>query len=205
MRRAVPALIVERVLANENAPVAVDRAGVGRAIAGTVLRSGASVVVLLVLYYAAPLDRPLTIATGLVFGAALLLFGLTVAFEVRGILGSDRPKLRAIRALAVGVPLLLVVFASTYCTVAAQQTGAFSEPLSRTDGLYFTVTVFATVGFGDISAVTELARILVTVQMVVGLITVGIIAKVVLGAVRVAESRRSRELHHQGVSPADTL
>jgi len=186
------------------APVG-DRARIGRAIAGTVLRSGGSVIVLLVVYYAAPLDRPLTAGTALLFAGALLLFGLTVALEVRAILGSDRPKLRAIRALAVGVPLLLVVFASTYCTVAAQQTGAFSEPLSRTDGLYFTITVFATVGFGDITPVTELARVLVTLQMVVGLLVVGIIAKVVLGAVRVAESRRSRRFGRTGAPTDDVL
>ena len=124
------------------------------------------------------------------FLAALVLFGAAVAFEVRGILGSLRPRLRAIRALAVGVPLLLVVFASAYCTVGAQQSDAFTEPLSRTDALYFTVAVFSTVGFGDIAAQSELARILVTIQMVVGLLTVGVIAKVVLGAVHVAETRR---------------
>jgi voltage-gated potassium channel len=179
------------------------QAGFGRAVIGTVLRSFASIVVLLVVYYAAPLDRPLTPATGLVFVTALVLFGGAVAFEVRGILGSSRPRLRAVRALAVGVPLLLVVFASAYCTVAAQQSGAFTESLNRTDALYFTVTVFATVGFGDISAVSELARILVTIQMVMGLITVGIIAKVVLGAVQVAETRRRAQPDLSGVPGVD--
>jgi voltage-gated potassium channel len=179
--------------------------GVGWAAAGTLLRSCASIVVLLVLYYAAPLDRPLTVRTGLVFVTALLAFGGAVAFEVRGILVSVRPRLRAIRALAVGVPLLLVVFASAYCTVDAQQAGAFSESLSRTDGLYFTVTVFSTVGFGDITAQTELARILVTIQMIVGLLTVGIIAKVVLGAVRVAETRRRAQPDLTPLPRADTL
>ena len=89
--------------------------------------------------------------------------------------------------------MLLVVFASTYWIVAAQQAGAFTEPLNRTDGLYFTVTVFSTVGFGDIAPVSQLARILVTVQMIVGLITVGLIAKLVVGAVQVAVARRRAE------------
>jgi voltage-gated potassium channel len=192
------------VVAKGSAPGA-PRPNLGRAIAQTVLRSTAAITVLLVVYYAAPLDRPLTMWTALRFGAALVVFGVTVALEVRGILGSDRPRLRAIRALAVGLPLLLVVFASTYCTVAGQQAGAFSEPLDRTDGLYFTVTVFATVGFGDITPVTQLARVLVTVQMLVGLVTVGIIAKVVLGAVQMAESRRNREPDPSGTSPEDRL
>jgi voltage-gated potassium channel len=204
MRRLGREARVRRVVAEERV-FTHGQAGFGRAVVGTVLRSCASIVVLLVVYYAAPLDRPLTPATGLVFVTALVLFGGAVVFEVRGILGSLRPRLRAIRALAVGLPLLLVLFASAYCTVAAQQTGAFTESLNRTDALYFTVTVFSTVGFGDISAVSELARILVTFQMVVGLLTVGVIAKVVLGAVQVAETRRRVEPDLPGVPEADGL
>jgi len=146
---------------------------------------------LVVAYYLAPLDRPLNTGTILLLGGALLLFAVFVAVTVRDILRSRHPRLRAIRALLVGVPLLVVVFAAAYCTVAASEPGAFSEPLNRTDGLYFTVTVFATVGFGDITPVTQLARVLVTIQMLVGLLTVGVIAKMVFGAVQTAESRRA--------------
>jgi voltage-gated potassium channel Kch len=156
-----------------------------------VLRTAFAITLLVVAYYQAPLDRPLTFVSGVVFLGALVLAALVVVAEVRGILASPRPMLRAIRVIALGLPLLLVLFAAAYITVAGQQANAFSEPLSRTDGLYFTVTTFATVGFGDISPQTELARILVTVQMLVGLIAVGIIAKVVLGAVRVARERNS--------------
>ena len=121
-----------------------------------------------------------------------------MAFELWSIIRSEQPRLRAIRALGVGLPLLLVIFAATYCTIAAQQTGAFSEPLNRTDGLYFTVTVFSTVGLGDIAPVTELARVLVTIQMLVGVLVVGLIAKLVLGAVQLAVVRRGRMPDHTG-------
>jgi voltage-gated potassium channel len=163
----------------------------GRVHLGVALRTAAMLALLLVAYYQAPLDRPLTAASGALFVGGLLLAALIVIVEVRGILASPWPLLRAIRVLALGVPLLLVLFAATYITVDGQQTDAFTEPLSRTDGLYFTVTTFATVGYGDISPRTELARVLVTIQMVVGLLTVGVIAKVVLGAVRVAQERNT--------------
>jgi voltage-gated potassium channel len=156
---------------------------------GTALRTAAAVLLLLVAYYQAPLDRPLTFASGILFVGALLLAALAVVVEVRAILASTTPMLRAIRVIALGLPLLLVLFAATYITVDGQQTDAFSEPLSRTDGLYFTVTTFATVGYGDITPRTELARSLVTIQMLVGLIAVGVIAKVLLGAVRRAQER----------------
>jgi voltage-gated potassium channel len=168
----------------------------GRVQLRLVLRTTLAIALLVVAYYQAPLDRALTFASGVVFVSALLLAVLAVVVEVRGILASARPLLRAIRVIALGLPLLLVLFAATYITVAGQQANAFTEPLSRTDGLYFTVTTFATVGYGDISPQTELARVLVTVQMLVGLVAVGIIAKVVLGAVRVAQERNTAvDLH----------
>jgi hypothetical protein len=148
---------------------------------------------LLFAYYQAPLDRPLDAATAWLFLLSLALFGLVLAIGLRGILRSDRPRLRAIRLLSLALPLLLVVFAAAYCTIAGQQAGAFSQPLDRTDGIYFTVTVFSTVGFGDITPVTELARVLVTVQMLVGLVAVGLTAKLLLGAVQVAEARRAEQ------------
>jgi voltage-gated potassium channel len=165
--------------------------GRARGHLGVLLRTAATLVLLLVAYYQAPLDRPLTFASGLIFAGGLLLAALVVVVEVRGILASPYPLLRAARVLVLGVPLLLVLFAATYITVDGQQTNAFTEPLSRTDGLYFTVTTFATVGYGDISPKTELARGLVTIQMLAGLLAVGVIAKVVLGAVRVAQERNT--------------
>jgi voltage-gated potassium channel len=164
-----------------------------RAIAGSLLRSAVTSTVLVVLYYKAPLDRPLGGFTGLLFLAALLTFGGVIAFQLKGILRARHPRLQAIRALSVGLPMLFVVFAASYWVIGAQEPGAFTEPLNRTDGLYFTITVFSTVGFGDISPVSELARVLVTVQMLVGLITVGVIAKLVVGAVQVAVARRAEE------------
>jgi voltage-gated potassium channel len=156
-----------------------------------VLRTVAAVVLLLVAYYQAPLDRPLTVTTGLLLVVVLLLLALALVVQVREILASATPLLRAIRTIVIGMPTLLVAFAATYVTIDGQQSGAFTEPLNRTDGLYFTVTTFATVGYGDIAPVTQLARVTVTVQMVVGLIAVGLIAKVVLGAVQVARERNS--------------
>ena len=162
-----------------------------RAIIATLVHSVAAASLLLLAYYRAPLDRPLDRATGWLFVLALLLFAVVLALGLRGILRSDQPRLRAIRLLSLALPLLLVVFASTYVTIAGQQTGAFSEALDRTDGIYFTVTVFTTVGFGDITAVSELARVLVTIQMLVGLVAVGLIAKLLFGAVQVAVARRT--------------
>lgn len=169
------------------------RASTAREVVWAILRAVAIITMLVFAYYQAPLDRPLTPLTWIVFGTVLLALGVAVAVAVRAILRSTRPRLQAARALLVGVPVLIVLFAAIYCVVDTAEAGAFTEPLNRTDGLYFTVTVFSTVGFGDIAAVSQLARVLVTLQMVVGMLAVGLIARVLLGAVQVAEQRHGRE------------
>ena len=98
--------------------------------------------------------------------------------------------LRAVEALATSLSLFLVLFASTYLVIATESAGSFSQQLTHTDALYFTVTVFATVGFGDITAKTEAARLVVTGQMIIDLIIIGIGAKIILGAVQQSRQRR---------------
>jgi hypothetical protein len=112
----------------------------------------------------------------------VLLTGL-VAVQVRWVAVSRYPELRAIEALATSVPLFLLLFASAYVVMAAITAGSFSQPMTHTNALYFTVTVFATVGFGDITAKTEAARLVVTGQMIIDLIILGVGVRVIVGAI----------------------
>jgi hypothetical protein len=170
----------------------LTRAARRRIVTASLLRSAASVAALVIVYYLAPLDQPLKPVVWIEFVVGLLVFGAVIAWQVRAILGSDVPRLRAIQAVAVGLPLLLLIYASVYVVIAHNAPGSFTEALTRTDALYFTVTVFSTVGFGDIAPRCEIARIVTMIQMIMGLIAVGLIAKIVLGAVQVAVRRRDR-------------
>lgn len=161
-----------------------------RLVAISLLRSELTVVVLVALYYLVPVNRLHDTAAAAGLLAGLVGFGAIITWEVRAIARSPMPRLRAIQTLAVGLPLLLLLFALTYTVLDMNQGASFTEPLSRTDALYFTVTVFSTVGFGDITPRTETARIIVMAQMIVDLIAVGIIAKVIFGAVQVSVRRR---------------
>ncbi|WP_328302607.1 potassium channel family protein [Streptomyces sp. NBC_00435] len=161
-----------------------------RLLAGPLLRSVAPVVLLTGLYYLAPLDRGFGVVTLALLVLGLVLFGGLVAWQIAAITHAEHPRLRAVEALATGVPLFLVLFSATYFLLSKELPGSFSEPLTRTDALYFTVTVFATVGFGDVAPTTQTARALTTAQMVADLIVVGVIAKVLFGAVRIGMRRR---------------
>ncbi|HEY8533765.1 MAG TPA: potassium channel family protein [Micromonospora sp.] len=172
-----------------------------RLAVASLLRAGASVTLLTAVYYTIPLDRPLNAATWIGFALGLGAFAAVIAWQVRVIRTSDVPRLRAIQAVAIGLPLLLLLFASIYLRLSRDVPDSFSEPLGRTDALYFTVTVFATVGFGDVAPRSELARILTMIQMLTGLVVVGLVAKILLTAVQTAVRRRESESAATAVPP----
>jgi hypothetical protein len=169
-----------------------------RLIIRAVLRGVATTTVLVVLYYLLPLDRPWSTDTAVRLLIGLLVFaGLTV-WQVRAIIGARYPGLRAAEALGVIIPLYLLLFASTYFVMERASAANFTEPLTRTDALYFSVTVFATVGFGDIAAKSETARVVLIVQMLADLALLGAGARVLLGAVRRGQQRRTDSSNGDG-------
>ena len=68
--------------------------------------------------------------------------------------------------------LVLVIFSFGYFLLTVQQPGQFNGLTTRLDALYFSMTTMSTVGYGDIHAEGQLARLLVTVQLVFNLVFV---------------------------------
>jgi Ion channel len=172
-----------------------DQAGARPSSAGiawTVLRVTGSAAALIALYYLLPLDHSSTPAAVTMLLAGLAAFVALVAFQVRLIIRSRFPGLRAAEALGTSVPFFLLLFASCYVVLATISASNFGARLSHTDGLYFTVTVFSTVGFGDVTAKTQTARLVVTGQMITDLIILGLAIKVIVGAVKHGRAVRTR-------------
>ncbi|HET6877330.1 MAG TPA: potassium channel family protein [Jatrophihabitans sp.] len=148
------------------------------------LRASAVFVVLSLLYVFAPFGEALH--TGVLVqlvGMFIALVAVTV-WEFRNIARSAYPEFRAIEAVAVTIPLLLLPFASTYYVMSRELATSFNEHLSRLDALYFTLTTFSTVGYGDIVARSEPARAAVTAQIVLDLVLIGLIGRALFGAVQ---------------------
>jgi voltage-gated potassium channel len=164
-----------------DAATAVPRGG--HPLIRALVRSLVTATGVLVLYFVLPLDRDFSAGTLVALAAGALAIGLLVAWQVWAILQAQHPALRAVEAVALSLPLFLLLFAGTYTVLSASVPESFTEPLSRVDSLYFSVTVFATVGFGDVSALSELARVLVTVQMVGDLVLIGLVLRVFMKAV----------------------
>jgi voltage-gated potassium channel len=117
--------------------------------------------------------------------------GVTV-WQVRTITRSRCPALQAVEALGLIVPLYyLLLFASTYFVMERAAAANFTQPLTRTDALYVTVTVFSTVGFGDITPKSEAGWIVLIVQMLGDLAVLGAGIRVLLMAVQRGRQQRS--------------
>ena len=154
----------------------------GRVVLG-LFRALATAVVLVALYYLLPLDHVRDVPVTLVVGLVILL--AVTAYQLRAIVRAKYPAVRAVVALASTVPLFVLLFASVYFVMARASPANFGpHQLTRTDALYFTVTVFSTVGFGDITPVSQGARLVVTAQMMLDLLVLGLGIRVFVGAVQ---------------------
>ncbi|MPY92107.1 MAG: two pore domain potassium channel family protein [Acidimicrobiia bacterium] len=158
---------------------------------GAAVRILATTASLVALFYVLPLEPRRDVPPVALLVLALVAVALLAILQVRAIILSPLPRLRAVEALAASIPLLLVSFASCYVVMSDASPATFDQPVTRTDALYFTVTVFATVGFGDISPMTQWGRAAVTVQMVVDLVVVGFGLRVVTNAVELGRERRA--------------
>jgi hypothetical protein len=151
-------------------------------LAGAGARALATAAVLVVVYYLVPIAHRPHEAVALRLGVALALFVVILSNEIRLISTHDRPLLRAGVAMATIIPLFLLMFAWIYLTLSHSDPTAFGGSLTRSSALYFTVTVFSTVGFGDITAKTDPARLVVTVQMLADLAVLAVVIRLILGA-----------------------
>ncbi|WP_340560719.1 potassium channel family protein [Streptomyces sp. GSL17-111] len=157
----------------------------------TAARAALITVALVTAYYVLPLDERDTAASVLLVGGLLVTL-LVFLWEVRAIARSPHPRMRAVEALSATVVLFLVLFAGTYYLLDSNTPGSFTEEMTRTDALYFTLATFSTVGFGDITASSETARVVTMLQMVVGLLLVGVAARVLANAVETGLRRQTR-------------
>ncbi|MEU6284788.1 potassium channel family protein [Streptomyces sp. NPDC047028] len=161
-----------------------------RAAAVALLRAGLLAAALVTAYYLLPLDRAGRGGTTAVLVCGLLAVAAVFAWEVRTITRSPHPRLKAVEALTATLALYLVLFAGTYYLMEGSTAGSFSEPLTKTDALYFTLTTFTTVGYGDISARSQTARVVTMFQMAGGLALVGVAARILAYAVQTGVRRQ---------------
>ena len=158
-------------------------------MARTTLIVAVAWVLIIGLYYAVPSGKDSTAADVVRLAIGLFMVVVVVGWQASHIARAELPELRAAQALGVILPVFLVVFASIYLSLSDTSRTTFSQPLDHTGALYFTITVFSTVGFGDITPRTDTSRILVSLQMLLDLVIIGAVARILINAAKTTLSR----------------
>ena len=117
---------------------------------------------------------------------ALLAFG--IVWQIR--LTTEHGLDRRVDGLVVSLVIVVLAFALGFYLLNAQDPEQLDGLSTRVDALYFTMSTLTTVGFGDVHATGQAARIMVVVQMAFNLVFVATAAAVLSARVRAAASKR---------------
>jgi voltage-gated potassium channel len=175
-----------------------------RLLVAAIARVLGVVAVTLLVYFLIPTEGE-GAATAAAFAACVGITTILIVFarQISRVSRSQRPVLAAVQALVLVFGLFLCFFALLYVSISASDPAAFTQKVDKIAGLYFTTTVLMTVGFGDISPVTDTARILVTVQMLLGAVLIGTAFKALgFSAKRAVTSRNVTAGAHR-IAPAE--
>ena len=135
-------------------------------------------------YFALPIGRESGLRALVRLGTDIALVGAVVFWQLRRISQALLPELRSIEGLGVIVAVFLVAFSSTYLAMSHQAATTFTMSLDHVRALYFTISVFSTVGFGDITPRTDAARLVVSAQMLLDLVVIGAVVRIIFNAAR---------------------
>jgi voltage-gated potassium channel len=159
-----------------------------------------SVLGMLVIFYTVPVNADES--TGRVVISILLTF-LGVAALAWGIFEQIRRQLRSrsedIHTLVMLLPLAAVLFALAFFVLDEHSPSQFDGLSTRTDALYFTLSTLTTVGYGDITAHGQVARVLVIFQLVFNAVFVGAAVSTIVGTIR----NRAPTLQEHGDNDAE--
>ena len=87
-------------------------------------------------------------------------------------------------------PLFLLLFSVCYFLMENAAPASFTVHLTRTEVLYFTITTFSTVGYGDIVPMTDSARVVVMISNCPDLVLLGVVVRVFLSAIQMGQSHQ---------------
>lgn len=153
-----------------------------------IVRSGAIIFVAFALmlgaFYALPFDHFSSERSVIRLSAVVALIAAVFIWQIRRISIAELPELRAVEALGIVIGVFLIGFSIVYLSMYNGNPHSFNERLDHTRALYFTISIFSTVGFGDIFARTDTARLVVSAQMLLDLAIIGVVVRLIFTAAR---------------------
>ncbi len=174
----------ERAPASPQRLADLDRPQQQRAVLRALVTVTLSWVLIVGAYYVLPIAHESATRTGVRLGVDLALVAAVFIWQFRRIGRAELPELRAIEALGIVIVVFLVLFSSVYLSMSHADALTFTQGLDPTRALYFTISIFSTVGFGDITPRTDQARLVVSTQMLLDFVIIGAAVRMLFNAAR---------------------
>ena len=160
------------------------------------LHNGATLAGALLFYYYFPISgesSPLWQWLLFVVGLGLLIWW--IVRELRRQLTAGSKGVRVRNLITLLYPLV-ALFALCYYLIQESDPTQFDGMVTRTDSLYYTVITLGTIGYGDVHAVGQVARVITMIQVAFDLVVIG-------ACVAVAGSRIQVMLSQQWAGPGE--
>jgi voltage-gated potassium channel len=159
-----------------------------------IVRTALTAAALILIYAVIPIPR----GSSLSVGGTILFIGGVVALATAMIslirqvgLSAGQVAVRGEMIVLLGYGILFF-FSLAYLWLA-RSPDQFDGMDTRVDAMYFTVTTLTTVGFGDIHAAGQAARIAVTIQMIFNVVFIASAVRIVGPAIMQQRAERLRE------------
>lgn len=108
---------------------------------------------------------------------ALIIYIVATVWLFIRIRSAKYPLSGGMFMLATMTAFFVLSFSWIYLVLDSSFPGSFSEPLTKMGAVYFTISALTTVGFGDITPEDDVTRAIVTTQMVLGVVLLGIVIR----------------------------
>ncbi|MEV0054856.1 ion channel [Saccharopolyspora shandongensis] len=127
-----------------------------------------AVVACTVAYYLLPIGRfglVGTVNSVVGFAVGLAVVSALIVVQVRRFRIGGAHRGSSMAGVVVALYLAVLFFAAVYFGLAHQDPGSIASLRTKTDALYFSLTITSTVGFGDVHAISQAARAAAAVHM----------------------------------------
>ncbi|WP_446225603.1 potassium channel family protein [Nocardia sp. IBHARD005] len=162
----------------------------GRRFPKHAVRNGAAALFAVLLYYSVPVGWmfelaawPGRLAGVFIFFAGVAGLGWLIWRRIENYLRDPTAAGGQVDGLLLLVCIVGVVFALFYYRLQQLRPDQFVGLETRTDALYYTLVTLGTVGFGDVHAVGQVARIATMVQIVFDLVVLGTLLTIITTSV----------------------